>query len=346
MISLLVVNYRSAVLTAEAIRSARAATTRMLQVIVVDNTCDRAEADRLQPHADVLVVSDANVGYAAAINAGRQRCRGDLIIACNPDVVFAPGSIDTLEAAFGDRRVAVAGPALFWDDAHRWFLPPADFRTAVDKLDEALASRWRFWLRRRDRRRLRHRLWFWSLQGTTEVAALSGAVMAIRSDDFDAVNGFDERFPLYFEENDFLRRVARRGRAIVYVPSARCRHLYNQSAGAARELASAAYARSERLYLEKWYPKPVTSFLKALERPVRVDRVQRLEGPLQLPHDDLVVEASPLPTFATAAGHFPQSRTVDLPDEVWKSYQDEVVYLRPADPLTARPLGIYARYRS
>lgn len=346
MISLLVVNYRSAALAADAVRSARAAVSESLQVVVVDNSCDGAEAGRLRPHADVTVVSPANIGYGAAINSGRRHCSGELIIACNPDVVFAPGSIDELKSVFADDRVAVAGPALFWDNAHRWLLPPADLRTAIDKLDEGLASRFSPWLRWRDRRRLRHRLRFWSLQTATVVEAISGAVMAIRARDFDAVGGFDERFPLYFEENDFLRRIARKGRAIVYVPSSRCRHLYNQSAGEARDFASAAYARSERLYLEKWYSKTLAAILKSWERPIAVKDVQRLDGPLELPDGDLVVEASPLPTFSTAAGHFPRSRTVDLPDEVWRSYQDEVVYLRIADRITARPLGIYARYRS
>ena len=58
MLSLLVVNYRSAALAIDAIRSARAATTDELQVVVVDNSCDAAEADALRPHADVLLVSD------------------------------------------------------------------------------------------------------------------------------------------------------------------------------------------------------------------------------------------------------------------------------------------------
>ena len=37
---------------------------------------------------------------------------------------------------------------------------------------------------------------------------LSGAVLAVRAADLDRAGGFDERFPLYFEETDFLRRIA------------------------------------------------------------------------------------------------------------------------------------------
>ena len=44
-IALLVVNYRSSALALDAIRTARAASSRPLQVVAVDNSVDSAEAD-------------------------------------------------------------------------------------------------------------------------------------------------------------------------------------------------------------------------------------------------------------------------------------------------------------
>jgi hypothetical protein len=134
--------------------------------------------------------------------------------------------------ALVDAGAAVAGPALFWDDGYRWLLPPAELHTRSEIIDRAVASRWRMWAARRDRRRFRARLAFWEIERTTRVRAISGAVMAIRAKAFDEAGGFDERFHLYFEESDFLRRV--RGE-IAYVPAARCRHLYNQSAAGSAE---------------------------------------------------------------------------------------------------------------
>ena len=107
----------------------------------------------------------------------------------NPDVRFAAGAIDALAGA----GAAVAGPALFWDDARQWLLPPAELHTRGEVLDRALASRWDGWAARRDRRRVRARLAFWRLARTTRVRALSGAVMAIRAKAFDEAGGFDER---------------------------------------------------------------------------------------------------------------------------------------------------------
>jgi GT2 family glycosyltransferase len=335
MISLLVVNYRSAALTAEAIRTARASTSQPLQVVVVDNSCSPTEAEALRAHADAVVVSDTNRGYAGGINLGRTACGGQTIVVSNPDVAFAPGALDALHDAL--QHAAVAGPALFWDEARQWMLPPGDLNTGREKLDEVLASRSRAWFEQRDRRRFRKRVAFWSLERTTPVRMLSGAVMAIRAADFDAVNGFDERFPLYFEESDFLRRIAALRKRILYVPAAHCRHLFNQSASQVASDAAARYAQSELRYLEKWLGPFAAHTLKRLEKPMSGFDAQPLHGALQLDRDDVVVEASPLSTFATAAGHFPRSRTVAPPNAVWRGE----LFLRVVVRATGEIVGTY-----
>ncbi len=346
MISLLVVNYRSAALAIEAIRSARAATVSPLQVVVVDNSLDPREAERLRGHADVLLAPDKNLGYAGGVNAGRPHCHGDIIIVSNPDVAFGPSSIDELAAALGETNVAAAGPALYWDDAFNWMLPPSELHTATEKLGEALASRNDALWRRRDRRRTLARIAFWSLTRRVDVRAISGAIMAIRAADFDDAGGFDERFPLYFEENDFLRRLARQKKRIVYAPDARCRHLYNQSAGADSGRAARAYAESEMLYLAKWYGGFPARVLKRIERPRHFPDVPVAGDIVPIPVGDFVVEASPLRSFDTAAGHFARTGAVEIPAEVWASYQSPVLYFRVVERRSARIVATYARKRT
>jgi N-acetylglucosaminyl-diphospho-decaprenol L-rhamnosyltransferase len=337
MISLLVVNYRSAAFAAEAIRTARASTSSPLQVVVVDNSCDDAEARALEGHADRLIISSTNRGYAGAINDGRKVCEGESIVVTNPDVTFAPHAIDELHDAL--RGAAVAGPALFWDDAHTWMLPPGDASTAPQKLDEVLASRSRAWFEQRDRRRFLQRVAFWSLTETTRTDMLSGAVLAIRTKDFDELEGFDERFPLYFEETDFLRRVRAARRHIAYVPRARCRHLYNQSASQVASEAAAHFAKSEMRYLEKWNGPFVARTLKKLERPMRgYDATQG--DAIDLDRDDLVIEASPHPAFSTAAGHFPLQRRITLPPEVRHSIKADF-WIRAVVRATGEVIATY-----
>jgi len=333
--SLVVVNYRSAPLAIEAVRTARAATGSPLQVIVVDNSVDANEANALRAHADVLIVADKNLGYGAAINRARAKCDGDVMVVCNPDVRFGANAIDLLLAAGAD----VAGPALYWDDAFKWFLPPSDLHNGADAFDAAIASRSPRWRRSRDRHRIRKRLAFWSLHRATSVAALSGAVMAIRRTAFDRVGGFDERFHLYFEEIDFQRRL--RG-GIAYVPAARCRHLYNQSAGQSASAAS-EYAKSELQYLEKWSGRRLARWIKGIERPTSPPPALPLEGDIPIERENLVVEASPLPSFDTAAGHFPTTSRVAIPSEVWQTYRGEALYLRVIDTKRSSVVATYVK---
>src|SRR5207248_7341990 len=145
--SLVLINYRSVSLAVEAIRTARAATQNPLQVIVVDNSVDASEAAGLRSHADILIVSETNLGYGAAVNRARAKSDGEVLLVCNPDVRFEAGSIDTLIAADAD----VAGPALFWDEGYEWLLPPSDLHSSAKAIDAAIASRSVRWQRSRDR---------------------------------------------------------------------------------------------------------------------------------------------------------------------------------------------------
>jgi GT2 family glycosyltransferase len=328
-ISLLVINYRSASLASDAIRTARAASSRTLQAIVVDNSGQPAEAEALRGVADQVIVAPRNLGYAGGINAGRRACDGDIIVVSNPDVRFGEGAIDQLVGT----DAAVAGPALFWDDAYQWILPPAELQTRAEVIDRVFATRSRAWSHRRDRRRFLARVAFWSLDRTTPIRALSGAIMAIRASALDAAGGFDERFALYFEENDFLRRV--RGE-IAYVPAARCQHLYNQSAGGSGE-AALLYAQSERMYLLKWGG----AFAKRLERSAETPFGPDAE---RLAAGDVVIEASPLASFETAAGHFGNDVS-DVSGDIWRSYRGEVLHLRAVDRQTGRVLRSWAKAR-
>ncbi|MEA2166673.1 MAG: hypothetical protein QOK37_4800 [Thermoanaerobaculia bacterium] len=335
--SLLIINYHSALLAVAAIRTARAASSEPLQIVVVDNSVSGSEVGILRQHADAVIAAPRNLGYAGGINAGRAVCEGDVIIVSNPDVRFGAAAIDLLV----DADAAVSGPALFWDDDYRWMLPPAELHTAREVADRVLASRSRAWARMRDRRRFFARVAFWSLQTPAIIRALSGAVMAIRAGAFDAAGGFDTRFPLYFEENDFLRRV--RG-TIAYVPAARCRHLYNQSAGASAE-ASSFYAQSEQLYLTKWGG----SFVKRFEKHSPIDANPRPDrsGIHDFAFDDgdVVVEASPLPNFENTAGRFTNDPYADVPPEVWRSYRGDVLYLRAFHRESGRLLRSWAKAR-
>jgi len=61
-------------------------------------------------------------------------------------------------------------------------------------------------------------------------AAVTGAFMAFRRRLFDAIGGFDERYPIDYNDVDFCLRGLEAGERVVYTPFARLRHFESRSA--------------------------------------------------------------------------------------------------------------------
>lgn len=341
--SLVVVNYRSASLCRDAVASARAASSEPLEVIIVDNSCDRAEAEALAGiGAETLIVAAGNLGYAAGANAGIRAASGTKLLVSNPDVVFGAGCVDELVTALGG-RVALSGPRFSWDAEGRWLLPPASVMTFRSELSRSLAS----WSGSRSASRSRalffERIAFWKAASPTRVAAVSGAVMAIDRDAWKRIGGFDERYRLYYEEIDFMRALGRERYEVRYVPTARCLHLYDQSAASESE-QQRKFAESQSLYMAKWHGK--WSVVPGL-----LERGRRRDPPpattlspsealaIPEPVGAYVVEASPLSSFDTAAGHFPRAAEIRLPGEIWARFHGAALYLRVVEAGTGREIS-------
>ena len=64
-----------------------------------------------------------------------------------------------------------------------------------------------------------------------EVDWVMGACMLVRRAAFDEVGPFDERYFLFSEEVDWMRRAADRGWSVVFTPDAQCVHVGGASHG-------------------------------------------------------------------------------------------------------------------
>ncbi len=215
------------------------------EVVVVDHSEDAAEAAALDRLGIDRLVIQANRGYGAGLNRGVRESTGDLLLLLNPDVALLPGAAAALLGALADPGVAAAGPLLQWDAVGRWLLPHSPPLGWRDELRAALSPR------AATRAYLAHELRLWTASAPVVTPVIGGAVMATTRDTFVASGGFDERFFLFFEENDWCRRLNAAGKRILVVPSARVVHPYGRSIGAA---AAEHFARSQALYRRLWFP--------------------------------------------------------------------------------------------
>ncbi len=222
---------------ADAVRDAVAALLgdgMPLHVIVADNGSTPEERALLHSLPATVLDVGRNAGYAGAIDAAFPHTRSDFVVVMNEDVLVLPGCLAALRGAL-ESGAAVAGPELYWDRDCTLLLPCTEERTPRNELLKVRARRslaalecaraaWRAHARRH-----------WRSEEPVVSPSLSGAMLAFRRDTWTAVGPFDDAYRLYYEENDWLLRVAAAGLRPWYVPAAKGIHLHNPSAGQSEE---------------------------------------------------------------------------------------------------------------
>lgn len=235
-IATVIVTYRSAALTVEALRSLEGERARpglQLRAIVVDN----ASGDLPQIEQAVerhgwgcwvsLVAAPRNGGFAYGNNLGIARARASAppsyLYLLNPDAQVRPHAVEILVRFLETHpAVGVAGSGFDNPDGSDW---PIAFRfpTLWSELDQGLGTglvtrMLQRWVVARRMTRVSQRTdW------------VCGASMLIRPAVLDAIGGFDENYFLYYEETDFCRRALQTGFETWYVPESRVMHIAGQS---------------------------------------------------------------------------------------------------------------------
>jgi N-acetylglucosaminyl-diphospho-decaprenol L-rhamnosyltransferase len=237
-VAVVIVTYRSAHLTIEALRSLegqRTASGLSVRAIVVDNDSgdlpiiEQAAAQNAWSPWLTLVSAPRNGGFAYGNNLGIARAYStghpDYIYLLNPDAQVRPGGIAALVRFLTDRpEVGIAGSSFENADGSDWpiaFRFPTVFSEVDAGLQWGLVSRLlKRWVVAR------------VMSKTPQpVDWICGASMMIRPAVLAATGGLDENYFLYFEETDFCRHARLAGHPTWYVPQSRVMHVMGQSTG-------------------------------------------------------------------------------------------------------------------
>ena len=258
---IIIVTYNSAGDLSQLLTSLPAATEGLrIRTVVVDNaSSDDTWAEALS-HPEVLAVpAGGNLGYAGAINVGRDLVGPcDTVLILNPDLVLEPGSVVALFATLKASHAGVAVPMIV-DEQGDLYLSlrrePTLVRAFCDAcLGSRLASR-PGWASEMIHDRAVYRV-------SQPVDWASGAVLLISERcDSDVGRWDDCRFFLYSEETDFFRRARMADYRCVYEPKARAIHRLGGS-GRSPEL-TALMAVNRVRYYEKYHDRPFSSLFRA-----------------------------------------------------------------------------------
>ncbi len=223
------------------------------EILVVDNASadGTAEAvrERYGPRV-TLVANDRNLYYAAANNQAFAMARGEYVLILNPDAYVAEDCVALLIAALSRApEAAAAAPTLILPDG------------SVQRSCRRFPSPWRLVCEGLFLRRLfpRTRLFGgyfygeWDYATPREVEQPMTSCLLIRAEDLRACGGFDESFPMFFNDVDLCFRLAQRGRKVLFVPEARCDHDHGASTKQARPAMVRASTEGLLAFYRKHY---------------------------------------------------------------------------------------------
>lgn len=219
---------------------------------VVDNASADGSAGIAQEFAPQvqLIRNRTNAGFGKAANQGLARSRAPFVLIMNPDCRLEPGAIAGLRAELErHHHCAIAGPRILDPDGS----VQGSARGDPDMLTGLFGRS--AWLRQVlpglgvSRRNV--------VDDTASASGpsiavdwLSGACMLARLDALMRVQGFDERYFLYWEDADLCRRLRATGAHVRYVPSVSAVHRVGHSSRTARASSLRAFHDSAYLYYE------------------------------------------------------------------------------------------------
>ncbi|HET9479724.1 MAG TPA: glycosyltransferase family 2 protein [Pyrinomonadaceae bacterium] len=237
-LSIIIVNWNGGELLRRCVETIVSSEPRVTyEVVIIDNASSDDSLDQLKAgeaaksltaHQQLRIFNNSeNRGFGAANNQAFDLTDSPFVFLLNLDAEVHPGTIDTLmRTMLSDPKIGACGPKILTTDGSlqisAFFNPPRVWHTVLSQL------KLYYLLPQRIRGELllgRH----WDHNRQRSVPMLSGAAILARRQMIEEVGGFDERFHMYAEDNEWCWRITRTDWKLVFVPEAVVLHHGGQS---------------------------------------------------------------------------------------------------------------------
>ena len=222
-LSIITVNYKSWGYLEAALAALQTDFPDDWEIIVVDNESNRTEFDDFAARfpSVTFIANPANSGFGHGCNIGVATASGEQLLFMNPDVVARTEDIEALIAIKAEHNVGIIAPQqvsasgkaqkVFDDFPSLWnqsktlkallrYLAPSTFRDPRAKYDKLTYCDW-----------------------------VTGSVLLIGHDDFDAIGGWSEDYWMYVEDADLCRKAVNHGLSVAYAPDVEVIHAHGGS---------------------------------------------------------------------------------------------------------------------
>lgn len=220
------------------------------EIMIVDNCSEDSTADYVRTnYPDIYVHENCRRrGYGANQNQNIARATGKYIALMNADMIVPPEVFHKLIRFMeNNERAGIATCNICNPDGTCQYLnkrEPAVFDLLARRFFPGSVKR--MFQRRLDCYEMRDV----GYDQVVEVPFISGSFMFARTDLVKRLNGFDERFFMYFEDVDLCRRI-RRSASALYCPEVKIIHRWERSAHKSLKWAL-VFSMSGLKYYLKW----------------------------------------------------------------------------------------------
>lgn len=217
------------------------------EIIVVNNSGSSFNLEN-----GIKTISSPNKGFGSACNLGVREASGNILCFINPDTEIISNDLNVIISEFKNNlAVGLIGPKLVEEnnDIQEWSVGKE-----INLADIILNNLG--WKRSKK---------IWESQEKTECAWVSGACLFIRKELFEKLNGFDEKFFLYFEDIDLCKRARNLKYKVLYYPEFVVKHFGGKSFDSIKEQKQYYYS-SQDYYFQKHFGKISANLLRLMRR--------------------------------------------------------------------------------
>jgi GT2 family glycosyltransferase len=240
-ITVIILNFKVKEQTLKCIDSVKKSTYKNIEIIVVDNNSSDGIEEAVKELGVQFIQTGANLGYTGGNNIAIKKALSsgaDYIFILNPDTIVDKKCLENLSNALKVSNVGIVGPKIYFSDSKKiWYaggiLDKANVigsHRGVDEIDNG------------------------QYDEEIETDFVSGAAMLVKREVFEAIGLFDDRFFLYYEDNDLCQRARLKEFKIMYIPSAVVYHANAQSTGLGSPVQDYYITRNRMLFASKFLP--------------------------------------------------------------------------------------------
>lgn len=251
-VSIIYVNYKTADLIIDSIRSVKEHTTGIdYEIIVVDNCSEDHSLEKIEMvYPDVYTLqSSENVGFGRANNKGIKEAKGECVFFLNPDTLLRNNAIFILFRYLKENEVVGACGGNLYDESGQ---PTTSYSRRFPTVWQEFFAI--FYLSVSS---LRHpRSEYFNYTGKPmNVASIIGADLMVRKEVLDRTGVFDPTFFLNYEETELCYRIHKAGYKIMSVPAAEIVHFEGRSSYINQSRLFFLYEGQYIYFLKKGGPK-------------------------------------------------------------------------------------------